>query len=107
MKIPLLVFAVAALVLPSMALAAKKDTPKATKPTLIGKYDTNKNGQLDADELEQIKSDYLADPKGELRRLDHDHDGKLSDAELAPLLGTKKAEAGDKKPGARKKKPAV
>jgi Ca2+-binding EF-hand superfamily protein len=90
-----------ALVVTPAVFAAKADGPKATKATLMAKYDTNKNGKLDADELAQIKSDFLADPKGDLKRLDTDHDGKLSDEELATLNGKAK---GEKKAGAKKKK---
>ena len=71
--------------------------------TFMTKYDLNKNGKLDADEIAQIKSDFLADPRGDLKRLDADHDGKLSDAEAAVLAGKAQRETG-KKPGAKKKK---
>lgn len=83
--------------------AAKGDAPKASKIEMIAKYDVNKNGKLDADEIAQIKSDFLADPRGELKRLDADHDGKLSDTEVA-ALGGKKENAAEKKPGGKKKK---
>eukprot|EP01035_Chromulina_nebulosa_P055096 gene55096-75491_t len=68
MKNHRLILAAAALALPAAVYAAKKETPKTTKPQLIQKYDANKNGKLEADELEQIKSDFLADPRGDLRR---------------------------------------
>jgi hypothetical protein len=103
-KLPLVFAALGALVLiaPSAALAAKGD-PKESKGTLMEKYDVNHNGKLDADEVAQIKSDYLADPKGALKRLDTDHDNKLSDEEVAVLAGHKKAE----KPVVKKKKNGV
>ena len=86
-----------------LAHAAKTDGPKPSKATLMSKYDVNKNGKLDTDEIAQIKSDFLADPRGELRRLDSDQDGKLSDAEAAVLGGKAQREAG-KKPGVKRKK---
>jgi hypothetical protein len=92
-----------ALAAASVALAAKTDGPKPAKATFMTKYDLNKNGKLDADEIAQIKSDFLADPRGDLKRLDADHDGKLSDAEAAVLAGKAQRETG-KKPGAKKKK---
>lgn len=99
-KLPLIAAAIAAfsLLAPVSALAAKADSPKATKAKLLEKYDTNKNGKLDGDEIALIKSDYLADSKGDLKKLDTDHDGKLSDEELASLTGGKKA-GGKKKKG--------
>jgi len=103
-KIPLLLLVAlgaSAAIVPSVALAAKGD-PKMTKPTLISKYDANKNGKLDADELAQVKSDFLADPQGELKRLDADKDGKLDDKELATLSGKKEKPEG-KKPRGKKK----
>lgn len=105
-KIPLLAAAVAAFSLfaPASAVAAKADGPKMTKVKLIEKYDANKNGKLDGDEIALIKSDYLADLKGDLKKLDADHDGKLSDEELASLTGGKKAGADEKKVGGKRKK---
>lgn len=101
---PLVFAALSALVLlvPSTVLAAKGE-PKESKGKLMEKYDVNHNGKLDADEVAQIKSDYLADPKGELKRLDTDHDNKLSDQEVAALAGHTKAE----KPVVKKKKNGV
>lgn len=86
-----------------VVFAAKGDSPKATKAKMVEKYDANKNGKLDDDESAQIKSDFLADPKGDLKRLDADHDGKLSDKEVASLTG-KKERTGEKKPGGKNKK---
>lgn len=105
--LPILATALVAfsLLAPATALAAKADAPKASKAKLIEKYDANKNGKLDADELAQIKSDFLADPKGELKRLDADKDGKLSDDELKPLTTEKKGKtAAEPGVGGKKKK---
>lgn len=105
-KIPTLLAAlsVLALLIPTSVFAAKKDTPKESKAQLIDKYDANKNGKLDGDEIAQIKSDFLANPNGELKRLDANHDGKLSDDELASLIAGKKQEKAEKNPTAVKKK---
>lgn len=103
-RYPLLLvsFAFGALLVPSVAVAAKGD-PKLTKATLMAEYDANKNGKLDTDELAQVKSDFLADPQGELKRLDDDKDGKLSDKEAATLIGKKEKSDGEK-PRTKKKK---
>ena len=39
------------LLAPVAAFAAKPETPKASNAKLIEKYDTNKNGKLDGDEI--------------------------------------------------------
>lgn len=104
-KIPLLLatLGVAASFTPVSVFAAKGG-PKESKGTIIEKYDKNHDGKLDGDELAQIKSDFLADPKGELKKFDTDHDGKLSDDELAAISGKK---GKGEKSGAKKKKNGV
>lgn len=98
-KLPFLFIALSAftLVASNSAFAAKKTEPKETKAAIVEKYDKNHNGKLDADELAQIRSDFLADPKGELKKFDTDQDGKLSDTELAAINGKKGEKAGGKK----------
>ena len=86
------------LFLPANALAAKADGKKAK---LLAKYDKNKNDVLDADEKKAIQDDYAKDKEGELKALDKDGDGKLSDEELAAIKsGSGKA----KEPGTKGKK---
>ena len=95
-KLTLLV-TVLALLAPATAFAAKADGPKAK---IIAKYDVNKNGKLDPDEIAALKKDFAANPKGELARLDTNHDGKLSDEEIAALTpgsGKKSDKKGGKK----------
>jgi len=62
---------------------------KATKAerlaALLAKYDKNSNGMIDADEAESVRKAYAQSPGGELKRLDSDKDGKLSDEEIAAL----------------------
>jgi Ca2+-binding EF-hand superfamily protein len=82
-----------ALTLPSSAFAGKADGKKAK---LIAKYDKNGNGIIDGDEKDAIRKDYAANPNGELKEYDTDHDGKLSDEEIAaikPGSGGKKKQA--------------
>jgi hypothetical protein len=79
------------------AQAARADGPKAK---LMAKYDLNKNGILDPDEVAAIRKDFAASPEGELKRFDKDHDGKLSDAEIAAMVpgsGKKGGNKGGKK----------
>jgi EF hand len=86
MKSSLLFFAallLGALATAPHARAAKSDGPKAK---LMAKYDLNKNGVLDPDEVAAIRKDFAADPTGDLKRFDKDHDGKLSDEEIAAMV---------------------
>jgi len=89
--IALLAFAIAS---PHEAFAAKEDGPKAK---LMAKYDLNKNGKLDPDEVAAIRKDFAANPTGELARFDKDHDGKLSDEEIASMVPGSGKKSGGKK----------
>ncbi len=100
------------LVTSASLFAAKGTDPKQSKTALMEKYDLNKNGKLDAEELAQLKSDFMANPRGELKRFDTDHDGKLSDGELAAIGGKKgakadKADKAETDPFVKKKKKAI
>ena len=81
-------------------IAAAADGPKAK---LFAKYDTNKNGVIDGDEIATLRKDFAADPEGPLARFDTNHDGKLSDEEIAaikpPGKGTKKGHKSAEKSG--------
>jgi hypothetical protein len=77
------------LLLPSTGMAAKADGKKAK---LIAKYDKNKDGTLDADEMDSLRKDFDADKEGNLKTYDKNKDGKLSDEEINAI-----------KPGASKK----
>jgi len=96
-KLTLLVAAFA-LLAPAASFAAKADGPKAK---IIAKYDVNKNGKLDPDEIAALKKDFDANPKGDLARLDTNHDGKLSDEEIAALTAGSGKQS-DKKGGKKK-----
>lgn len=95
MKRLLLLLAATSLVLAPAAHAAKGDRKKAAANTeatagLLKKYDTNANGKIDGDELEAVRKDFTGTSDEALKALDKDHDGKLSDTEIAALGGTPK-----------------
>jgi len=69
------------------------------KARIFAKYDTNKNGVIDGDEVAAVRKAYAADPKGEFAKYDTNHDGKLSDEEIAAI----KPPGGGGKSGAAKK----
>jgi hypothetical protein len=97
MKKLTLLLAAVALLAPAVAFAAKADGPKAKT---MAKYDTNKNGKLDPDEVAALRKDFEADPKGALARFDTNKDGKLSDEEIAAIVpGSGKKAGGGKKKG--------
>jgi Ca2+-binding EF-hand superfamily protein len=89
------------------AVAAAQPGPKAR---IFAKYDTNKNGLIDGDEVAVVRKAYAAEPKGEFATYDVNHDGKLDDAEIAAIKppgqggkkgGGKKASEGETKPDAK------
>jgi hypothetical protein len=94
------------LVLPTSALAQKAGGPKAK---LMAKYDLNKNGVIDGDEIATVRKDFAADPTGELKRFDTNKDGKLSDEEIAQMKppGGKSGADTKKKGGTKKEKSAA
>lgn len=77
------------------------------KARLFAKYDLNKNGVIDGDEVAAVRKDFAAEPKGDLARYDADHDGKLSDAEIALIKppGQRDKKAGGGKKGGGKSEP--
>lgn len=96
----------ALLLLPAGARAANAGSgPKAT---IFAKYDTNKNGVIDGDEIAAVRAAFASDPKGQFARYDANHDGKLDDAEIAeikpPGASSKKGGKSDEKSGGKKKK---
>jgi hypothetical protein len=98
-------FFIAALALGALATAPRAQAAKADGPKarIMAKYDLNHNGILDPDEIAAIRKDFAADPNGELKRFDKDHDGKLSDAEIAAMVpgsGKKGGQKGGKKAAA-------
>lgn len=85
------------------AFSAAAPGPKAK---IFAEFDKNKNGVIDGDEMEAVRKAYAADPKGQFARYDADHDGKLSDAEIAGIKppGAKGAKKADEKKSGGKKK---
>ena len=98
MKKPLLL--VATVFVFALSAAAQSPGPKAR---LFLKYDTNKNGVIDGDEIEVVRKAFAAEPKGEFVAYDVNGDGKLSDEELAGIKPPGAKKDGEKKSGGRKK----
>jgi hypothetical protein len=72
------------------------------KARIFTKYDANKNGVIDGDEVAAVRKAFAADPKGEFATYDRDHDGKLSDEEIAGIKPPGGKKAGEKKAGGKK-----
>lgn len=79
---PRLIIAAAACLLASPIFGAAAPGPKAR---IFAKYDTNKNGSIDGDEIAAVRTAFKAEPKGEFARYDTNSDGKLDDAEIAAI----------------------
>lgn len=94
MKRFLLLLAASSLVLAPAAYAAKAKKTAATNTeanaALLKKYDANANGKIDGDELVALRKDFTDTTDEALKALDKDHDGKLSDTEIAGLSETPK-----------------
>ena len=73
------------------------------KGRIFAKYDTNKNGVIDGDEITAVRKAFAADPKGEFATYDKDADGKLSDEEIASIKPPGAKKDGEKKSGGKKK----
>jgi len=99
-KIPFFTAALGLLVAiaPLGALAA--EGPKAR---IFTKYDTNKNGIIDGDEIAAVRKAFAADPKGEFAAYEKNNDGKLDDAEIAAIKPPGAKKGGEKKAGGNKK----
>ena len=95
-KLPLLAVAGAAFAL--LAVPGSFAQTLGPKARIFAKYDTNKNGVIDGDEIAAVRAAYAADPKGEFAVYDTNHDGKLSDEEIAAIKPPG-AKGGGKKDG--------
>lgn len=82
---------------PSLGFAA--EGPKAK---IFAKYDTNKNGAIDGNEIVAVRQAFTADPKGEFANYDKNKDGKLDDAEVAEIKPPGAKKGGEKKSGGKK-----
>lgn len=86
----------------AFAVTASAQSP-GPKAKIFAKYDTNKNGVIDGDEIFAVRKAFAADLKGEFATYDHDADGKLSDAEIASIKPPGAKKDGEKKSGGKKK----
>ena len=79
----------------SLAIAAPAQAGKGGKKgkkggaDILATYDKNGNGKIDGDEVDALKKDFAAG-KPELKALDTNKDGVLSDEEIAAVGGGKK-----------------
>src|SRR4051812_35981688 len=74
------------------------------KAKIFAKYDTNKNGVIDGDEIVAVRKAFAAEPKGEFASYDKNADGKLSDEEIASIKPPGAKKDGEKKGGKDSKK---
>lgn len=84
----------------SAATFAQSLGPKAR---IFAKYDTNKNGVIDGEEMAAVRKALAADPQGEFATYDKDRDGKLSDGEIAGIKPPGAKRGGEKKKSAAEK----
>ncbi len=89
-----------------LALDARAAAASGPKAKIFAEFDKNKNGVIDGDEIAAVRKAYAADPKGPFARYDTDHDGKLSDAEIAEIKPPGAKKDGEKKGGGKKKSDA-
>jgi len=104
MKYPLCLAAACGLLIviaPTRALA--QGAGNGPKARIFAKYDTNKNGVIDGEEIAAVRKAFAADPKGEFAAYDKDHDGKLSDEEIAAIKPPGGKKGGGKKDDGKKK----
>jgi Ca2+-binding EF-hand superfamily protein len=99
-KLPLSAVVVTVLSWFALPGAFAAEGPKAK---IFAKYDTNKNGVIDGDEIVAVRKAFAAEPKGEFASYDKNHDGKLDDAEIAAIKPPGGKKDGDKKSGGKKK----
>ena len=99
-KIPQFVVFSAMLGLVALPGAFAAEGPKAR---IFTKYDTNKNGVIDGDEIAAVRKAFAAEPKGEFASYDKNKDGKLDDAEIAAIKPPGAKKDGEKKSGGKKK----
>ena len=80
---------------PNLAQAAKGNKPKKERrdQDIFAKYDANKSGVLDPDEIATLKKDFTAGTSGDLKKLDLNSNGKLDDDEIAAIMGHEMAHA--------------
>src|SRR5205085_1525639 len=68
---------------PAKANAKAARQAQKNSANLIAKYDKNKNGAIDADEVETIQKAFATDPA--LKPFDKNGDGKLDEVEVSAM----------------------
>jgi hypothetical protein len=71
--------------IPAQAAKPGKEGRKGRK-ALLATYDKNSNGKIDGEEVDALKKDFAAG-KPELKSLDANNDGTLSDEEIGAVGG--------------------
>ena len=99
-KIPLSIVFVSVFGFVALTGASAAEGPKAK---IFAKYDTNKNGVIDGDEIMAVRKAFATEPKGEFASYDKNQDGKLDDAEIAAIKPPGGKKDGEKKSGGKKK----
>ena len=78
-----------AITAPAQAAKGGKKGGKKAAAALLAAYDKNANGKIDGDEVTALKADFTAG-KAEVKALDANNDGSLSDEEIAAAGGKQK-----------------
>jgi hypothetical protein len=103
----LLAFVTCAAAFAAPLAARAANAGNGPKAQIFAKFDLNKNGVIDGDEIAAVRAAFTAEPKGQFARFDANHDGKLDDSEIAeikpPGASGKKGEKSEKKSGGKKK----
>ena len=82
-----------ALAAPAFAGKKKKDKGEMTAAQVLEKFDTDKNGKIDGDEVAALRAAFAGADAAKLKHFDTNGDGKLDDGEIAAI----KAEGKKKK----------
>ena len=99
-KLPVSVVCVGLLGLMALPAVFSAEGPKAR---IFSKYDLNKNGVIDGDEIVAVRTAFATEPKGEFASYDRNKDGKLDDPEIAAIKPPGAKKDGEKKSGVKKK----
>ena len=86
MKRILSILTVVALSLANTTDAEARKGGKKGANDILATYDKNGNGKIDGDEVDILRKDFAAG-KPELKALDLNNDGSLSDTEIAAIGG--------------------
>ena len=99
-KLPPPTLFIALFAMVALPSASAAEGPKAK---IFAKYDANKNGIIDGDEIAAVRKAFAAEPKGEFASYDKNTDGQLDDAEIAAIKPPGAKKDGEKKSGGKKK----